>query len=207
MDPLTPRYRSSMPAHDVYTLPVDLPVPEDDGACDHLPGRSLPDIELSDSDGRPVHLARLPGLTVLFVYPAMGPPDREPVGGIDAWNAIPGARGCTPQACAYRDHHPELLARGVRLIGLSAQPAAEQREAATRLGLPFTLVSDAGLSFARRLGLPTLSFSGGVLLRRVTLVIQDGRIEHVFYPVFPPDRDAERVVEWLSRRDGGSRAD
>lgn len=155
-------------------------------------------MELPGSSGRGIRLGRLSGLAIVFVHPAMGPPDQEPSGGLEAWNAIPGARGCSPQACGYRDRHAELIALGVRLFGLSSQPSHEQREAAARLGLPFELVSDRELALSRRLRLPTFESGGRIFLRRATLVVLDGRIERVFYPVVPPDRDAERVLDWLT---------
>ena len=185
---------------DLYTLPPDLPVPIDDGACNHLPGMRLPSVPLVSTAGDMVDLAALPGRTVVYCYPRTGEPDKDPPPG---WDAIPGARGCTPQSCAYRDHHAELAALGARVFGLSTQDTAYQREAAERLHLPFPLLSDADLAFARALRLPTFEVAGGdgamTLIKRLTLIIDTGRIEHVFYPVFPPDADAGRVVEWLTR--------
>jgi peroxiredoxin len=184
---------------DLHVLPPELPVPSDDGACDHLPGSHLPAIALPATDGTIVDLAALPGRTVVYCYPRTGRPDQAVPPG---WNALPGARGCTPQSCAYRDHHAELAALGARVFGLSSQDSAYPREAAERLHLPFPLLSDAELRFARALTLPTFVVSAapelGVLIRRLTLIIGDGRIEHVFYPVFPPDADAARVVAYLA---------
>ncbi len=187
-----------MTAPDLSTLPPDLPVPEDDGACDHLPGRRLPSLDLVSISGALVRLDRFPGRIVVFIYPGMGRPGVEPDGGLQAWNAIPGARGCTPHACSYRDLHEEFASLGVRVFGLSSQASDEQREAAERLHLPFELLSDAGFAFARLLRLPTFESAGRLYLRRATLVFVEGRIEHVFYPCFPPDRDAQRVLAWLS---------
>jgi peroxiredoxin len=167
----------------LYELPADLPVPVDDGACEHLVGRRLPDW-LSE-----------PGLLVLYVYPRMGHPDEAVP---QAWDEIPGARGCTPQSCAFRDAHAELQALGARVVGLSTQSAEEQRERIERLHLPFELVSDRGLALRDALGLPTFEFEGRELYRRVTLVARDGAIERVFYPVFPPDRNAAEVLDYLS---------
>ncbi len=138
----------------------------------------------------------------MFAYPRTGRPGEEPPGGTAAWNAIPGARGCTPQACAYRDHFAELTALGVRVFGLSTQDTAYQRELVDRLGLPYPILSDEHLALATALRLPTFETEGLTLLRRQTLVIDGGRIEHVFYPVFPSDRDAEQVVDWLRSRTG-----
>jgi peroxiredoxin len=181
-------------AQNPYELPNDLPVPEDDGSADHLPGMRLPPISLASTAGEVVDLSALPGRTVVYCYPMTGRPDRSlPTG----WDEIPGARGCTPQSCSFRDHHAELRALGASVFGLSTQDTDYQSEAATRLHLPFALLSDADLAFARALGLPTFEVDGMVLLKRLTLVIDEGWIEKVFYPVFPPDRSAEEVVEWL----------
>jgi peroxiredoxin len=181
-------------AQNPYELPNDLPVPEDDGAADHLPGMRLPPISLASTAGEVVDLSALPGRTVVYCYPMTGRPDRSlPTG----WDEIPGARGCTPQSCSFRDHHAELRALGASVFGLSTQDTDYQSEAATRLHLPFALLSDADLAFARALGLPTFEVDGMVLLKRLTLVIDEGWIEKVFYPVFPPDKSAEEVVEWL----------
>ena len=185
-----------MPRSDsVYELPKDLPVPIDDGACDHLPGLRLPSIPLLSTAGRLVDLSSLPGRTVVYCYPRTGRPDQEPPQG---WNEIPGARGCTPQSCAFRDHHRELQALGARLFGLSTQETDYQREAAERLHLPFELLSDARLAFARALRLPTFEVESVTLIKRLTLIIRDGYIEKVFYPVFPPDAHPEEVIGWLS---------
>ena len=179
---------------DLYALPADLPVPVDDGACDHLAGMRLPAIALPSTAGGTVELAALAGAAVVYCYPRTGRPDEESPAG---WNAIPGARGCTPQSCAYRDHHAELAALEARVFGLSTQTTAYQREAVARLGLPFPLLSYAELAFARALRLPTFEVAGMTLIKRLTLIVADGRIERVFYPVFPPDADAGRVVVWL----------
>ena len=179
----------------VYELLKDLPVPIDDGACDHLPGLRLPSVPLLSTAGRLVDLSSLPGRTVVYCYPRTGRPDQEPPQG---WNEIPGARGCTPQSCAFRDHHRELQALGARLFGLSTQETDYQREAAERLHLPFELLSDARLAFARALRLPTFEVESVTLIKRLTLIIRDGYIEKVFYPVFPPDAHPEEVIGWLS---------
>jgi peroxiredoxin len=181
-------------AQNPYELPNDLPVPEDDGAADHLPGMRLPSVPLASTSGEIVDLSALPGRTVVYCYPMTGRPDRSLPAG---WDEIPGARGCTPQSCSFRDHHAELRSLGASVFGLSTQDTEYQREAATRLHLPFALLSEADLAFAGTLGLPTFEVDGMVLLKRLTLVIDEGWIEKVFYPVFPPDRSAEEVVEWL----------
>jgi peroxiredoxin len=189
-----------VPRHDnLYELPRDLPVPVDDGACAHLPGLTLPAVPLPSTAGRLVALAGLPGRTVVYVYPRTGRPDQDSPRG---WNGIPGARGCTPQSCAFRDHHAELAARGARVFGLSTQDTADQREAVDRLHLPFELLSDAGLRFARALRLPTFEVEGMTLIKRLTLIADGGRIAKVFYPVFPPDRNAADVLAWLTAHPG-----
>lgn len=182
-------------ADNVYELPTDLPVPVNDGACDHLQGLRLPSVTLTATSGRSIDLARLAGLTVVYVYPRTGRPDQElPTG----WNAIPGARGCTPQSCAFRDHYQELRDLGVsQLFGLSTQDSAYQREAVERLHLPFDLLSDEKQEFAKALKLPTFSVDGMTLIKRLTLIARDGVIEKVFYPVFPPDGNAAEVISWL----------
>lgn len=185
-----------MPRTDnVYELPADLPIPIDDGGCDHLPGMILPSVPLTSTAGNVVNLSGLPGRTVVYCYPRTGSPDQEiPVG----WNEIPGARGCTPQSCAFRDRYQELAALGARVFGLSTQDTEYQREAVHRLHLPFSLLSDNQLVFTNTLRLPTFQVAEMPLIRRLTLILRDGRIEHVFYPVFPPDRNAADVVTWLT---------
>jgi peroxiredoxin len=181
--------------HNPLDLPDDLPVPVDDGATRHLTGLKLPDVALAATDGSTVDLSRLRGRTVVYVYPRTGRPGQAlPTG----WNAIPGARGCTPQSCSFRDHFNELRALGVRqLYGLSTQDTDYQREAVARLHLPFAILSDADLKFQRALRLPIFEVDGMVLLKRMALVIDDGVIAKVFYPVFPPDGSAAEVIGWL----------
>ncbi|QLG11639.1 peroxiredoxin [Deinococcus sp. D7000] len=176
-------------------LPEGLVAPVDDGACDHLPGLRLPALALPATTGPSVDLSSLPGLTVLYAYPRTGQPD-QPLP--TDWDVIPGARGCTPQSCAFRDHHAELAAAGARVFGLSTQDTAYQTEAAGRLHLPFPLLSDAEVGLARALNLPTFQVDGMTLLRRVTLILHDGVIQKVFYPVFPPDQNAAQVLAWLA---------
>jgi peroxiredoxin len=185
-------------AENPYELPNDLPVPTDDGAADHLPGMRLPPVPLTSTGGETVDLSALSGRTVVYCYPMTGRPDTSLPPG---WDEIPGARGCTPQSCSFRDHHAELRALGAQVFGMSTQDTDYQREAAGRLHLPFALLSDEDLVFAGALDLPTFEVEGTVLLKRLTLVIDDGRIEKVFYPVFPPGKSAEEVVGWLEQRD------
>jgi peroxiredoxin len=181
-------------ADDIHTLPDDLPVPEDDAAADHLLDAVVPSVELPATSGEPIDVGRLSGRTVLFAYPRTGRPDQELPPG---WNAIPGARGCTPEACGFRDAHSQFADLGARVLALSTQSADYQREMAERLHLPFPVLSDEDLRFTTALGLPTFETSGWTLLRRLTLVIDDGRVTHVFYPVFPPDAHAAEVLSWL----------
>lgn len=181
----------------LFALPDDVPAPVDDRACDHLPGAAVPPLALSSTAGRTVNLAHLPGRTVVYVYPMIGRPGEDlPVG----WNETPGARGCTPQSCAFRDHAAEVAAAGARLFGLSTQDTERQREAVARLHLPYELLSDEGFGFVRTLSLPEIRVAERSYAQRVTLVLRDGAVEHVFYPVFPPDRNARDVVEWLRSR-------
>lgn len=180
---------------DPNTLPPDLPAPQDDGQARHLPGRKLPSVELLATDGQRIDLAKLAGRTVVYIYPRTGQPGQPlPTG----WDAIPGARGCTPQSCAFRDHYADIKALGVaHLFGLSTQDSDYQREAADRLRLPFPILTDAELELTRAINLPTFSVDGMTLLKRMALVIDDGVITKVFYPVFPPDRNAADVLAWL----------
>src|SRR6266498_2032012 len=172
-----------MPA-DFQDLPDDLPVPVDDGACDHLTGMAVPGVALPSTGGGTVRLDDPAApRTVVFAY---------------SRTANPGARGCTPQACAYRDEADQFRQLGVRLYGLSTQDTGYQHEMATRLGLPYEVLSDAAMEFTRALRLPTFEVEGRTLLKRHTMVIGRGRIEHVFYPVFPPDQDPSRVLVWLT---------
>ena len=180
----------------LYELPEGLPIPVDDGASDHLPGTRLPAVPLRSTAGNVVELVSLAGRTVVYCYPRMGRPNEEMP---QDWDEIPGARGCTPQSCAFRDHHAELRSLGARVFGLSAQDTEYQREAAQRLRLPFELLSDEELAFGKALGLPVFEVEGMTLLKRLTLVVNDGRIEKVFYPVFPPNENAQEVIEWLSQ--------
>jgi peroxiredoxin len=187
-----------------FPLPANLPAPEDDGAADHLAGTWLPDLQLPATIGSPIRLVDLER-AVLFAYPRTGTPDRHP--GPD-WDAIPGARGCTPQSCGFRDLRAEFGALGVRVLGLSTQTTEFQREFAERTHFPFPILSDAGLELVRVLRLPTFEYDvaavggGGpdTLIKRMAWFIEGGVIRHVWYPVFPPDRNAEVVLSWLKSR-------
>ena len=179
---------------DILKLPPDLPIPVDDGMAKHLIGLAVARTLLPATTGDLVDLAALTGRSIVYCYPRTGRPDEEPP---DGWNMIPGARGCTPQSCAFRDHHRELQELGVRIFGLSTQDIEYQREVAERLHLPFALLSDSQGKFSRAIRLPMFEVQSMRLLKRLTLVIRDGVIEHTFYPVFPPDRNAEEVIDWL----------
>jgi peroxiredoxin len=176
-------------------LPVDLPVPQDDGACDHLLGAPIPELWLPSTSGHPINLTELRGRTVIYCYPRTGEPD-QPIP--EGWDAIPGARGCTPQSRGFRDHFQELSSAGAsHLFGLSTQDSDYQSEAVQRLELPYPLLSDSELNLVRALRLPTFQFNSKTLIKRLTLIIDDARITKVFYPVFPPDKSAEQTLEWL----------
>ena len=172
-----------------------IPAPADDGKADHLTGMALPDISLPATKGGAVNASTLQGVTVIYIYPMTGRPDRDLPHG---WDMVPGARGCTPQSCAFRDHAAELKTWGVdHLFGLSTQTSAYQAEAAERLHLPFALLSDAAGAFGAALNLPGMVVEGQALHKRLTLIASDGVIVKTFYPVFPPDQDAQNVIAWL----------
>ncbi|RAS23427.1 peroxiredoxin [Paraburkholderia bryophila] len=172
-----------------------LPVPQDDGAARHLEGLRLPDLALTSTSGEAVHLSELAGRVVIYAYPWKKRPE-DPL--IDGWLATPGAPGCTPQSCAFRDHAQALSEAGVSyLFGLSTQASAYQREAVARLHLPYPLLSDEHLRLTRALRLPTFEAAGMTLLKRLAMIVNHGVIETVFYPVFPPDRNAAEVLAWL----------
>ena len=187
-----------MTAANYEQLPADLPVPEDDGAADHLPGLVMPSVPLPATTGGTIDLAQAGRpRAIVYIYPMTGTPG---VPLLEGWDQIPGARGCTPETMGFRDHYEELTALGAEIFGLSSQDPPDQAEAAGRLKLPFPLLSDAGLVLAERLGLPTFEAGDRPRYQRLTLVLNGGRIEHVFYPVFPPDRNAGDVIEWLSQK-------
>ncbi len=185
---------------DFTELPPDLPAPEDDGAADHLPGCAVPSLALPASTGVDVDLAELArGLAVIYLYPRSGRPG---VPSPHGWDDIPGARGCTPQACAYRDNLVEIARHGAVLAGISTQTEEDQRELAFREKIVFPLLSDPGLRLAELLDLPTFEVEGNRLYKRLTLIAEDGEIVKAFYPVFPPDQDAAQVIAWLGQRRG-----
>ena len=178
-------------------LPTDLPIPQDDGACNHLVGMPLPNVALLATDGSMVNLSQLAGRLVIYCYPMTGQPN---VPLPEGWDQIPGARGCTPQSCAFRDHYQELQALNANVFGLSVQSTEYQREMATRLHLPFQVLSDEQYQFQKALNLPTFVAAGMTLLKRVTLISHQGRIEAVHYPIFPSDSDPAWVLDYLKSK-------
>jgi peroxiredoxin len=187
--------------HSYESLPPNLPVPEDDGAADHLPGAPLPALGLPSTAGADLDLLQeAAGTLVLYVYPRTGKPGQPLPPG---WDDIPGARGCTPESCAFRDAHGEIVELGARVLGLSAQSLADQHEFAERVGLPYPLLSDPELELAAAVRLPTFEVAGMRLYKRITLIAREGAIAHAFYPVFPPDRNASDVVAWLRAHPSG----
>ena len=190
---------SSSVYRDLQTLPEGLPPPDGGAVAAAIEGRRVPDsVVLSSTAGGCVELHALPGRTVIYAYPRTGVPGSAPL--VAEWDTIPGARGCTPQTCGFRDHYKQLLHAGaMQVFGLSTQDTAYQREVAERLHLPFQLLSDGGLALTRSLGLPTHKILGMTLTQRITLILRDGVVEKVFYPVFPPTTSANTVLEWLKQ--------
>ncbi|KAH8728326.1 thioredoxin-like protein [Phaeosphaeriaceae sp. PMI808] len=180
------------------SVPSDLPAPQDDGACAHLLGSNMPSLTLPDTSGHMVDVASLPGLTILFCYPRTGAPGEKIP---DEWNSIPGARGCTPQACGFRDEISELQKCGVQnVFGMSGQNTSYQAEAKQRLHLPYELLSDEQMTLVNALNLPTFKWRNETLIKRLALAIEDAKIIHVWYPVFPPDSNAKEVITWLASK-------
>lgn len=187
-----------MRSDSLYTLPENLPVPIDDGGSAHLRGLKIPDINLKSTSGKVINTGEKTNhYRVFFLYPRTGNPNEDPPGGLEEWNNIPGARGCTPQICAYRDEYSKLQALGVELFGISTQTTGYQKEAVVRLNLLFDLLSDSELELANSLNLPVFRFDSAILFKRITFISRKGIIEQVFYPVFPPDHDAKNVIDWL----------
>lgn len=179
------------------TAPDNLPVPQDDGACSHLIGRMLPDIELLSTSGYRVNLSVLPGQLVIYCYPKTGKPG---VSLPEGWDDIPGARGCTPQSCSFRDHYAQLTALSAEVFGLSTQATDYQKEMVERLQLPFNVLSDNSLLFSKALSLPTFDVDDERLIKRLTLIVKDGVIKAVHYPVFPSDSDPSWVIDYLEKQ-------
>jgi peroxiredoxin len=185
-----------MDERSLSTLPPDLPAPVDDGAAAHLPGTRLPHVALRATDGSVVDLAAIAGTVVVFAYPRTGRPGEPSL--VPDWDQIPGARGCTPHTSGFRDLHAEFAALGARVFGLSTQDTAYQREMVERVHVPFPVLSDADLALTRALRLPTMDVAGQTLLKRIAWIARDGTIDRVFYPVFPPDRNAAEVLAALA---------
>lgn len=179
---------------DLHSLPSDLPIPMNDGAANHLIGLRLPPLALPSTLGSPVQLERLSGLSVIYAYPMTGRPDKALP---ENWDLIPGARGCTPQACSYRDHYSELQSFGAQLYGLSTQSPDYQKEMADRLHLPFAILSDEAMNLTAALSLPSFVANGMTLLKRLTMICRANEIIHINYPVFPPDKDIDHVIAFL----------
>ena len=185
----------AMPQTNLNQLPANLPRPKDDGGARHLKGMALPDLELPSTANRRVNLSKIAApRVVIYAYPMTGRLDRQLPQG---WDDIPGARGCTPETCGFRDHHKDLAKLRTEVFGVSTQDTSYQQEMVTRLEVPFEVLSDEHLELARALKLPTFTVEGMTLLKRLTLVARNGRVEHVFYPVFPPDKHAAEVIAWL----------
>ena len=176
-------------------LPDNLPVPLDDGACNHLKGEKIPAIELNSTSGNTINLSKIENKVVLYFYPLTGKPGKSLP---DGWDQIPGARGCTPQACSFRDHYKELKELDAQVFGISTQTSGYQKEVVERLHLPFSILSDSQLILAKSLKLPLFKVDSMQLNKRVTLIIHDGIITKVFYPIFPPDKHVDEVINWLS---------
>lgn len=176
------------------TLPDDLPVPADDGACDHLLNSRVPSISLKSTSGTTIDISETKGTVVIFFYPMNGKPDSPLMTG---WNDIPGARGCTPQVCSYRDSYVSLEKLGLKVYGISSQSLADQKEARARLTLPYDLLNDSGLELTKAMKLPTFEYRTSTYIKRITLIVRDGVVLKTFYPVFPPDKNVSDVIEWL----------
>jgi len=188
---------SAMEQQTNLELPPNLPVPKDDGGARHLKGMAIPDLALPSTSGRQVNLSKVDSpRIVIYAYPMTGRPDRKLPEG---WDDIPGARGCTPETCGFRDHHKDLAKLHAEVFGISTQDTAYQQEMVKRLAVPFEVLSDEHFAFIKALRLPTFTFDGMTLNKRLTLIVRNGRIEEVFYPVFPPDTHAEHVIAWLKK--------
>ncbi|HEV2986770.1 MAG TPA: peroxiredoxin [Vicinamibacterales bacterium] len=187
----------AMPQTNLSQLPPNLPRPKDDGGARHLQGMALPDLELPSTANRRVNLSKISApRVVIYAYPMTGRPDRQLPQG---WDDIPGARGCTPETCGFRDHHKDLAKLQTEVFGVSTQDTPYQQEMVKRLEVPFEVLSDEHMELTRALKLPTFTVEGMTLLKRLTLVARNGRIEHVFYPIFPPDKHADEVIAWLKK--------
>jgi len=176
------------------TLPEGLPVPIDDGTCDHLTGMIFPSVILHGTSGKNVNISGMKGLVVIFFYPMHGNPKSPPMIG---WNEIPGARGCTPQSCSFRDNYAKLEELGVSVFGVSSQSLSDQKEACLRLALPYQLLNDSSYKLTNAMNLPTFDYESYKYIKRITIILQDGVIKRTFYPVFPPDKNVGNVIDWV----------
>lgn len=181
---------------DLNILPADLPVPADDGACDHLTGSRLPSVFLNSTSGKSIDIGSLAGAVVIFFYPMNGKPGSAPMVG---WNDIPGARGCTPQVCSFRDDYSKLQLLGLQVFGISSQPLADQKEARAWLSLPYELLNDSQLVLTKAMNLPTFEYEFATYIKRITIIAIDGVIKKTFYPVFPPDKNVSDVIKWVEK--------
>jgi len=179
---------------DLYKLPDDLPIPVDDGACDHLHELRIPPVSLKGVSDAVIDLNSIKGISVIFFYPMIGKPDSPPMIG---WNDIPGARGCTPQSCSFRDKHSQLEKLEAKVFGVSSQPLIDQKEASARLNLPFELLNDSQFELTKALNLPTFEYETSTFIKRITIISVNGVIKKIFYPVFPPNENVKDVIEWL----------
>lgn len=186
----------NIPSDFLRTIPDNLPIPIDDNSCSHLTGLLLPNINLNSTSGNIVNLSQISGLVVIYCYPMTGKPNQNLP---DGWILIPGAAGCTPQSCSFRDHYQELIDLNVTVFGISTQSTDDQLEAVNRLHLPFELLSDISLTFANNLKLPIFKVEEKQLLKRVTIIAKDGKILKYFYPIFPPDKNIDDVLFWLRK--------
>lgn len=180
----------------LHELPDNLPIPVDDGACNHLLGSRVPSIYLNATSGKSVDLGSVAGTAVIFFYPMNGKPDSPPMIG---WNDIPGARGCTPQVCSFRNEYSQLVAMNAKVFGVSSQPLADQKEASARLALPYELLNDTPLELTHAMNLPTFEYEASIYIKRITVITIDGVIKKTFYPVFPPDKNVSDVITWIKQ--------
>lgn len=181
---------------DLHELPDNLPIPVDDGACNHLLGSRVPSISLNGTSGKSVDLGSVAGTAVIFFYPMNGKPDSPPMIG---WNDIPGARGCTPQVCSFRNDYSQLVAMDAKVFGVSSQPLADQKEVRARLALPYELLNDTPLELTRAMNLPTFEYEASIYIKRITVIAIEGVIKKTFYPVFPPDKNVSDVIIWIKQ--------